>query len=138
MSRYSQPRALQSARFPARMPGLAVVLAAIAAVSLAGCTRPLTYAHDVKPILDQNCIQCHQPGGVGFERSGLDLRTYEGLMKGTRFGQVVIPGDSMDSVLIELVQHRSAPEIHMPYQHTKLADKDLNTLEKWVDQGAKP
>lgn len=138
MDRYLQPRALQSTRFPARTPGLVVALAAIAAVLLAGCARPLTYAHDVKPILDQNCIQCHQPGGIGLERSGLDLRSYEGLMKGTKFGQVVIPGDSMDSVLIELVQHRSAPEIHMPYQHTKLTDKDLNKLEKWVDQGAKP
>lgn len=138
MDRYLRPQALQAVRFPYLIPGMGVALAAIAAVSLAGCGRQLTYAHDIKPILDQNCIQCHQPGGVGFERSGLDLRSYESLMKGTKFGQVVIPGDSMDSVLIELVQHRSAPEIHMPYQHTKLTEKDLNKLEKWVDQGAKP
>ena len=44
-------------------------------VSAAGKT---SFAEDVLPIFKGRCIGCHQPGGEGFEKSGLDLSTYEG------------------------------------------------------------
>lgn len=40
-----------------------------------------TYATDVKPILDQNCIRCHSTGNTGAERNGappdVNFNTYE-------------------------------------------------------------
>jgi len=59
-------------------------------------------------------------------------------MHGTKFGKVIIPGDSMDSVLMELVEHRADPSINMPYQHPKLTDDKLKVLKMWIDQGATP
>ena len=52
-----------------------------------------SFAADVMPIFVGRCFGCHQPGGQGNEKSGLDLSSYEGVMKGTRSGKMVIPGD---------------------------------------------
>lgn len=98
----------------------------------------VSYANDVKPILHDYCLSCHQPGGKGYERSGLDMRTYESLMKGTKFGAVIKPGDSYTSVLIELVEGRAHPSIKMPYGlEGGLAKDKIEILKKWVKQGAR-
>ena len=49
------------------------------------------------------CISCHQPGGQGYEASRLDLTSYDGLMKGTIFRAVVIPGQPDTSSNIALI-----------------------------------
>ena len=52
------------------------------------------FEKDVKPILDQNCLSCHQEGGTGYEASGFSMVSYDDLMKGTKFGAMVIGGDA--------------------------------------------
>ena len=47
----------------------------------------VSFQEDVFPILRGGRIQCHQPTGQGYEKSGLDLTTYEGLMKGTKMAR---------------------------------------------------
>src|SRR3974377_1606513 len=56
-----------------------------------------SFPEDVFPIFKGRCVDCHHPGGSGYEVSGLDLTTYEGLMKGTKAGPMVIPGDPESS-----------------------------------------
>jgi Planctomycete cytochrome C len=55
--------------------------------------EPQSFSEDILPIFKGRCVSCHQAGGEGYEKSGLDLTTYEGLMKGTKFGAMVIPRD---------------------------------------------
>ena len=61
------------------------------------CTRlpcaaeATSFSEDVFPIFKGRCVGCHQPGGEGYEKSGFDLTNYQGLMKGTKFGPMVIP-----------------------------------------------
>jgi len=43
-----------------------------------------SFSEDVMPIFVGRCFSCHQPGGQGNEESGLDLSTYEGVMKDTK------------------------------------------------------
>src|ERR1700685_319870 len=66
-----------------------------------------SYADDIVPIFKGWCISCHQPGGQGYEASGVDLTSYDGLMKGTKFGPVVIPGQPDTSSLIALIYGRT-------------------------------
>ena len=122
----------------ALLRGLAA--AAVGTVVLHGCgfSPPPSYAADVAPILEQRCLECHRPGGVGYERSGLDMRSYESLMKGTKFGRVVVPGDTIGSVLLQLVEHRVDPSLDMPHGRAKLPQREIDVLEKWIEQGAKP
>ena len=56
--------------------------------------EPQSFSEDILPIFKGRCVSCHQSGGAGYEKSGLDLTSYEGLMKGTKFGAMVIPRES--------------------------------------------
>lgn len=97
----------------------------------------ISYSEDIAPIFKGWCVSCHQPGGEGFEHSGLDLSTYAGLMKGTKFGPMVIPGDPDLSNLIQLIDGRAAPEIRMPYGHKPLPNCLRQNIWTWIFQGAK-
>jgi cytochrome c553 len=108
------------------------------AVLQTGCgEKALTYQADVKPIIDANCVSCHVPGGAGYEKSGLRMDNYEGLMKGTKFGAVVVPGSSVGSTLYRLVSGKADPSIRMPHGQAALPDADIATIAAWIDQGAK-
>src|SRR5579885_1778869 len=54
-------------------------------------TAEVSYSQDLVPIFRGYCLQCHSQGGQGHEASGVDLSTYEGLMKGSKFGRMVVP-----------------------------------------------
>lgn len=98
----------------------------------------VSYKNDVLPIIHDYCLNCHEPGGKGYEKSGLDMRTYQSLMKGTKFGTVIKPGDSFTSVLIQLVEGRAHASIKMPLgMNGGLAKDKIEILKKWVNQGAK-
>jgi hypothetical protein len=97
----------------------------------------VSYQQEVVPILKANCFECHTPGGIGYEKSKLDMSSYDTLMKGTQFGPVVKPGDTLTSVLVMLIENRADESIHMPYQRNLLAQKNVETIKTWVAQGAK-
>jgi hypothetical protein len=98
----------------------------------------VSYKNDVVPIIHDYCLNCHEPGGKGYEKSGLDMRTYQSLMKGTKFGTVIKPGDSFTSILIQLVEGRAHASIKMPFGMSGgLAKDKIEILKKWVNQGAK-
>lgn len=103
-----------------------------------GCgDKAPTYQANIKPILDANCVKCHVPGGPGYEKSGLRLDSYEAMMKGTKFGAVVVPGSSVSSTLYRLVAGQADPSIRMPHGQAALPDADVATIAAWIDQGAK-
>ena len=104
----------------------------------AKAAEEISYKKDIFPIFNDYCLNCHKPGGKGYKKSGLDLRTYKSLMKGTKFGAVVKPGDSYTSILVQVVEGRVHPSIRMPYGISGgLAKDKIELLRKWVQQGAK-
>jgi hypothetical protein len=120
----------------------ALVLASLAAsLLLAGCgekqSKPLTYMADIKPILDQHCVECHKEGGKGTEKSGLLLDSYAATMRGTKFGPVVLPGQAVHSTLYRLVSGQADPSLRMPHDAKPLPEEITQKLHDWIDQGAK-
>lgn len=113
------------------------------AVMSLGCERQVSFRDDVHPMLEQNCVSCHSPGGQGYAASGFSVVSYQGVMKGTRYAAVVVPGDSAGSLLLRLIQHQSDPSIAMPKSHQQGAPADWLTpgqialIATWIDQGAK-
>jgi len=79
-------------------------------LALTSCAREeaVSFSQDVKPIIDKNCLACHKEGGKGFEASGFSMVTYDELMKGTKFGPMIIAGDSAGSNMIVLMARLSA------------------------------
>jgi hypothetical protein len=96
-----------------------------------------SFREDVFPIFKGRCIDCHRPGGQGYEASGLDLTTYEGLMKGTKHGPMVIAGDPDSSNLMWLLDWRASPQLRMPHGTKKLSTCDRNEIRRWIREGAK-
>ncbi len=96
----------------------------------------VSFKEDVLPIFKGRCVECHAPGGKGFEASGLDLQTYAGLMKGTKFGPMVIAGDPGGSSLMALLDWRVAPQIRMPHGTKKLSTCDRDAIREWIQEGA--
>ena len=100
-------------------------------------TSTVSFAEDVFPIFKGRCVDCHRAGGEGYEKSGLDLTTYEGLMKGTKHGPMVIAGDPDSSNLMWLLDWRASPELRMPHGSKKLSVCDRNAMRQWIREGAK-
>ena len=118
----------------------ALLLGASLLVGLAGCSGEgaVSYSRDVEPILAANCRSCHQPGGSGYEASGFSMASYDDLMKGTKFGPMVIPGDSEGSNLVVLMEGRADPSIAMPHGGAEpVSEADIARIRRWIDQGAK-
>jgi hypothetical protein len=112
---------------------------AISALLLLGCSaKPaaLSYNTDVKPLVDKYCTECHLKGGAGTEASGFITESYESVMKGTKFGPVVVAGDPLSSSLYRLVAGKVDPSIRMPHGKKSLSMEEIRTIEKWIEQGA--
>ena len=115
-------------------------------VGLSACERQTSYSADVQPILDKYCLECHSGAGEGEAASGYAVDDYDAVMKGTKFGPVVVPGSAMSSSLYLVVAMKTDPKIHMPPHHDDslaegrgfaLSEQNIQIIGTWIDQGAK-
>jgi len=113
---------------------------AIASMLLLGCSAEpaaVSFNNDVKPLIDKYCTECHLADGAGAEASGFVTETYETVMKGTKFGPVVVAGDPLSSSLYRLVAGKVDPSIRMPHGKEALSQEEIQKIEQWIEQGAK-
>jgi mono/diheme cytochrome c family protein len=116
----------------------AIALAATLSISAASAAEPTaSFKEDVQPILMGRCVSCHSPNGEGYQASGLDLTSYKGIMAGTKFGPMIVPGDPDSSNLMRLLDWRTSPQLRMPHNKKQLSVCDRNDLRAWIRQGAK-
>lgn len=90
--------------------------------------KNISYASDVRPILESRCAKCHMGE---FVSEGLDMGTYETLMAGSQNGPVIVPGSASDSLII---QKLLAGE--MPKRGPKLTPVQIQILTDWINAGA--
>jgi len=88
----------------------------------------VSFANDIKPLLDSRCVNCH--GGERVQE-GLNLTTHVNLMAGSDNGTVVTPGDADNSLLAEMVKTNK-----MPKRGPKLTPPQVQLIIDWVNQGA--
>ena len=129
------------------------LLALLIAVALGGCTDQgesvltpppddqtpvVSFATDIQPIFDANCVGCHGAGGSG----GLDLRA-----SGSRAALVnvaaagyaglrVAPGDPLASVLYRKLEGDPATGARMPFGGAALTPAQRQLVHDWIEQGA--
>ncbi len=104
-----------------------------------GCSseKAVSYKSDIKPILDKHCAECHIQGGTGAEATNFIVGSYDSLMKGTKYGPVVVAGDSISSSLYRLVSGKVDKSIQMPHSKEPMPATEISAIEQWIDQGAK-
>ena len=95
------------------------------------------FKDEIFPIIRKYCVECHQPGGEEYKKSGLDMRTYEAIMKGTKYGPIVVPGNALLSNLNVLIDRRAARYLRMPHHGKNLTRWERLLIRRWVNRGAK-
>jgi uncharacterized membrane protein len=119
---------------------LAAAAADTAQLPPASTKTGVTFATDIKPILDQSCVKCHSGEKP---KAHLKLDTLEGVLKGSKDGKVVLAGDSAKSPLVQSIAHvTSDKDAWMPPLHNKanigpLTPEQIGLIRAWIDQGAK-
>ena len=113
---------------------IAALAVTVYAISHSGSTEAaptnanVSYAKDVRPILESRCRKCHMGKHVS---EGLDMNTYETFLAGSQNGPVIVPGDANDSLLIQKVT-----EGKMPKRGPKLTPAQIQIITDWINAGA--
>jgi hypothetical protein len=88
----------------------------------------VSFVKQVLPVLNARCGNCH----IRNARGMFSMATYESLMNGPPAGKVVFPGNIKGSDLIVKVEDKE-----MPPNGAGIPAEELDTLKKWVEQGAR-
>jgi mono/diheme cytochrome c family protein len=95
---------------------------------------PVDYVKEVKPVLAEHCYRCH---GASQQKSGLRLDTAAFALKGGENGMGYRPGKSAESLLVQAVKGTHDDISRMPYKKPPLAVAQIETIARWIDEGAK-
>ena len=87
------------------------------------------FENKVRPILAENCYDCHTTAEMG----GLRVDSRERLLQGGKSGAAILPGDPDKSLLIQAV--RQTGDLKMP-KGGKLKPAEVQALTEWVKMGA--
>src|SRR5258708_6734159 len=89
------------------------------------------YEDDIKPLLARRCFACHSAGEM---RSGLNLETYAGVLKGGSSGDAVNAARAASSLLFKAVNRdEGAPQ--MPLGQPKMPDAEISLIRDWIQNG---
>lgn len=97
--------------------------------------KGVTYAKDIKPILDRSCQRCH---GAERPKARFSVLTLDTVLKGSEDGKVIQPGKSKESKLVHLVARLEGAEAMPPEgKGEPLTKEEVGLIRAWIDQGAK-
>ncbi|MFY9234379.1 MAG: c-type cytochrome domain-containing protein [Fimbriimonadaceae bacterium] len=86
----------------------------------------------VQALFGKKCMPCHGENG----QEGIDLRTYDSVMKGGEPGPVVIAGDPENSLIIHALRGLKG-KAQMPFKQPPLPEAEIKMVEDWIKAGAK-
>lgn len=91
------------------------------------------FVRDIQPLLEQHCYRCH---GAEKQKSGLrlDIKS-EAFGGGDGYGPSLVPGESDDSPLLELVASEDE-DTRMPPSGPGLKEAEIDLIRSWIEQGA--
>ena len=89
-----------------------------------------SFYREIQPILQKNCIGCHQPA---MKSSGLDLTTFEGFRAGGKRGPAFTAGAPDQSLIVRFLAGEMKPS--MPLGATPLAKGDIELVREWIKAG---
>jgi uncharacterized membrane protein len=115
---------------------LPIVLVAAPVFFIHDQSKPLTYEHDISPIITKHCLPCH--AAENENPSGLALDNLETLKKGGEHGDAVVEGKPKESLLYLKLEKEPPFGQQMPRKRKPLTDEEKQKVYKWIEQGAKP
>ena len=104
---------------------IAIILAGVANAQVP------SYARDIAPLFLARCGGCHSAQAI---MGGLDLGSYEKLMKGGTRGPAILAGNRAGSRLYQMLTGKLPPL--MPMDNTRLTEGQIDMVGRWIDAGA--
>ncbi len=96
-------------------------------VPLPSSQATISFSRDIAPWMVEQCSRCH----INAERGGFSLATYTALMKGSKGGVVLFPGDPVGSRIVESIESGD-----MPRNGNKVSAENFAKLKQWIKEGA--
>lgn len=131
---------IRGVTLPALVGGLALgaATALAAEVDISKLPPParqtVSFAKDIKPILEKSCIKCHGPEK---QKGKLRLDSREAALKGGENGEVIIPGNSAKSILVHNIARLDEDSAMPPEgKADPLTKEQVALFRAWIDQGA--
>jgi hypothetical protein len=87
----------------------------------------------IRPLLADNCYKCHSADAEKI-KGGFLLDSKPAMLRGGDSGPAIIPGEAEGSRLIQMI--RQHPDFESMPPKTKLAQNQIEDIEKWIDLGA--
>ncbi len=98
--------------------------------------RPVDFEKDVSPILEANCLACHN---AGIAESKLIVETAETIRKGGKRGPAVVPKNPAASLLFQFASRArqpAMPPLPNTVEANALSPHELGILKQWILEGA--
>jgi formylglycine-generating enzyme required for sulfatase activity len=116
------------------------VLTGSFAVLFAGMSvlaKPVDFTTDVKPILEMNCVACHNAEHAE-ENGKYRIDTKEEAFKPHKKDQRISPGHPDDSQVYFTTVLPESDEAHMPPSNKRppITKEESDTLKQWITEGA--
>ncbi len=112
-----------------------ILLALLGVMAIANAQKPKTpavnYYRDIEPILNANCVSCHQ---ATMAAGGLRVDDPASVLQGGASGPAVIPGKAQRSLLYQrltVTTDKRMPPVGM------VTEEQLALIRAWINLGAK-
>src|SRR5262244_345756 len=100
-------------------------------VTLSSAQQPVSFYKQIKPILDRQCVGCHQGPS---RQADLSLASYKDIQTGGRKGSALAT-TSEKSLLVSYLTGEAKPQ--MPFGGKPLPDDQIELFRRWIREGAK-
>src|SRR5271165_165140 len=95
----------------------------------------VSYARDVRPIIQQHCQGCHQPAKA---EGSFVMTSYADLLKkGDHEEPGFVPGNADQSLIVRQITPQKGKPPEMPRGKEPLTAREVNLIKRWIAQGAK-
>ncbi len=92
------------------------------------------YASLIEPVLSSKCYSCHNDKK---SKGELIMTSVELLMKGGKNGEILVPGDPLNSHILQRLDLPEEDKKHMPPKgKNQVTEKEKALLYAWIKQGA--
>jgi WD40 repeat protein len=99
-----------------------------------GPAKPISYYKDIRPILQQHCLGCHQPAKAG---GSYVMTLHAELFKSGNTGkEPIVNGKPDDSLLLKQLLPQAGKPPAMPKEKEPLPEFQVKKIRQWIAEGA--
>lgn len=98
--------------------------------------KPIDFQREIRPVLAENCFQCHGPDSTT-RMAGLRLDLKDAALEARKRGRAIVPGKADESLVYQRIASGDKARVMPPVNsHRSLTPQQIATVKQWIDQGA--